>query len=297
MNKQLLNKISVVICTMGYDKRQANVQNLIKDIKDQSIKLDEIIIVNNYSPRTRAHNTGVQKASGDIIIFFDDDVRLGDKNIIYNMVLPLTQDASVGASGATVLIPSESSPFQKKCAEHLLRVQKNIYKENKESDLTTHAAMAINKKLYNDIGGENEKLKMNDDLFLRFKIREKGLKTIIAKDAWVYHPMPKNLKIIIKKYFIQGKEQAHDYKQQPDNIYESPLDESQAPKKSSVINQIKRNIIILFKALIKFRYILIITRLSTGLGFFYGFLIKDKNKKKKLNESVEIIKYETPANK
>jgi glycosyltransferase involved in cell wall biosynthesis len=296
MNYNIASQISIIICTIDYNNRQINVKKILNDIYKQSVEVLEVIIINNYSPRTRAHNVGARQAKGDIIIFFDDDIRLGNKNLIYNMSAPLLEDKNIGASGATVLAPVESNKFQKKCENQLLRIQKKVYSDNTESDLTTHAALAMKRQLYFELGGENEKLYMNDDLLLRFNIKKRGLKTIIAKNSWVYHPLPKDLKTICRKYFKQGIEQAYDYKEAPENIYESPLNEKDNPKKSNFFKQIVRNIKIISKAIIEFKCILLISRLSTGLGFFYAYLFPTK-KSTLTNESIIIYDKKNPPNK
>ncbi|MDP2855937.1 MAG: glycosyltransferase [bacterium] len=280
-------KISVVIPSL---KKSPNLERLIEDIKTQELKPDEIIIVKGVSPRTRAHNIGIKRAQGDIIIFFDDDVRLGNESVIKNMLEPFFYDPKIGIVGASVILPPDASLFQKICASQLLRAQFGIAKETIESDMATHAAMAIRRNLYWEIGGEVESLRMNDDLYLRCKIREKGYKVVIAKNTWVYHFQPDNLMKLLKKYFRQGIDQAHDYKLKPDLIYASPLKEGELPRKSNLVRQVIRNLKIILGSIFKIKPILLISRLATGVGFIYGYIKNPINGNNKSQGQVEVIK-------
>lgn len=283
------SKISVVIPSLD-KKRGDNLEKLIKDIKKQTLQTEEIIIVKGVKPRTRAHNVGVKKASGEIIIFFDDDIRLGNESVIKNLTETILNEKEIGIAGASILLPLKTNLFQKICASQLLRAKFNIIKETIESDMATHAVMAIRRDLYWKTGGENESLRMNDDLLLRYKIREEGYKVVIVKNTWVYHPQPDNLIKLLKKYFIQGIDQAHDYKLKPDLIYESPLKQGELPKKSNLTRQIIRNLKIILGSIFTIKPILLISRLATGIGFIYGYVKSPLDKESKKQEQVEIIK-------
>lgn len=66
-------KTSIVICS-----RSGIPERLVSSIKEQTVQPDEIIEIIGNS-LTSQRNEGVEKASGDIIIFFDDDITLDKK--------------------------------------------------------------------------------------------------------------------------------------------------------------------------------------------------------------------------
>lgn len=288
-NEKQLN-VSVVISSLNKE-REKNLKRLISEIKRQTLKPKEIIIVKGVEPRTRAHNIGAKKAKGEIIIFFDDDIRLGNEFLIRNLLEPFFSSPKIGIVGAAVILPPDSGLFQKICATQLFRAQFGIVKETIDSDMATHAALAVPRDLYWEIGGEDESLRMNDDLYLRCKIREKGYKVVIAKNAWVYHPQPDNLIKLLKKYFRQGVDQAHDYKLKPELIYESPLKHGELPQKSNLPRQIIRNLKIILGSIVKLKLILLLSRLATGIGFIFGYIRGSSDEKGKLHGEVEIIKF------
>lgn len=290
-NKNIAKKLKISVVIPSLEKKRNNrLSELIKDIKGQELRPAEIIIVKGVSPRTRAHNIGVEKAQEDIIVFFDDDVKLGNKSVIKNMVAPFFNNQRVGIVGTSLILPPNASSFQKICDSQLLRAKFDVIKKTIESDMATHAAMAIRQDLYWQIGGEDESLRMNDDLFLRCKIREKGYKILIAKNTWVYYPQPNSLIKLLKKYFSQGIDQAHDYKLKPDLIYESPLKQGKLPQKSNLSRQIIRNLKIILGSIFTIKPILLISRLATGVGFIYGYIKDPINENNKPQGQVEIIK-------
>jgi len=273
-------KISIVIPTAYQDKqREANLQQLIADIWAQSLVAGEIIIVRGSRPRTKAHNQGVKAASGELIVFFDDDVRLGSPEIVKAMAEAFIGDSQLGIVGVRIVPARDSGRFQQACAKQLLRAH----------NMVAHAALAIPKSLYEAVGGEDESLRLNDDAQLNFKIRAKKYQTsLLPPQFFIYHPEPANLWILLKKYFAQGSNQAHDYKTNPDMIFNAPISEQGEIKKSSVSGQLFRNLKILGQSLVTLKWLLILSRMATGLGFLVGYF--NKISPVSVKGEVEIIK-------
>jgi len=282
-------KVSLIIPSLS-GSRGGNLKKLTQDISKQSFQPDEVVIVAGAKPCSRAHNIGVKAAKGEIIIFFDDDVRLGDREVIKNLLRVLEEKKDMGIVGASQVIPRSSNRFQKKCATQVYRSQSPIVKKVVESDMATHAGMAIKKSLYEKVGGEEEFLYRNDDTYLRYKIKKLGYKVVLVPNAWVYHPMPRNLFELIKRRFYQGIDQAHDYKFYPSYIYESPLKQGEFHRKSNLANQIVRNLKIIVRSIFRMKLILLISRLATGMGFIYGYMKNPIDQNNKPQNQVEIIK-------
>lgn len=275
--------ISIIISTAYQDPiREKNIKELIGDIRNQSVKVNEVILVRSVRPRTRAHNLGVKNAHGDIIIFFDDDVRLSHDQVIEKMITSLLNDKSIGVLGGKIAISPHSTIFQKKCDKELLRAQ---------SGLVSHAALVIRKEHYLSIGMEDESLRLNDDLWLNYKMRQAGYQTKVIEEAIIFHPQISNYQELLKKFFSQGVDQACDYKINPSAILNSPIVQSKPIKKSSPIQQIFRNVKILFFAVFSGRYLLLSARLATGVGFFWGNITYAKQGLVCGNEKIEIIPF------
>ena len=281
-------EVSVVICSLR--KNKSTIKKLISSIKLQTIKPIEIVLVKSVTPRTKAHNLGVYNSTGEIIVFFDDDIVLGDNFIIENMIKVMINNSKIGIVGVPIIIPLKSNWFQRGCDAQLLRINSQIVRRPVESTMASHAIMAISKKLYQKIGGEKEDLRMNDDAYLSYNISRMGYKIFIAPNSWVYHSQPKDIIVLIKKYFYQGMEQFNDYITSPELIYSTPIKEKKSLQKSNLWNQFYRNLKIIINSLFGFKYILLISRLSTGIGFMAASFGLSKPVKQFLNEEIEVIK-------
>lgn len=262
--------VSVVITSLD-GVRGGNVERLIAQLSEQTYSKLEVVLVTGASPRTKAHNVGVRNASGEIIVFLDDDVALGGPDLIAGLAQVLGRPG-IGVVGASVLVPPDSTPFQRRCAEQLLRITFDVVDEVVECDRATHAVLAIAKADYDAFGGEVETMQMNDDLYLRKSIDDTGQKIVVAPHAWVYHPLPDSWGGLIKKRFADGVAISGDYKLHPEYIYYSPIREGEEVAPSNVLRQIGRNLGVLFNAIIHLRLVGIVERLSLQAGFAVGWL-------------------------
>ena len=264
--------VSVIIPSLdGY--REGNIPKLVEDLNKQTFQDFELIIVKGVSPTSRAHNVGVQQSSAEIIVFFDDDIILGNNRIIDNLIKPVIKDKSIGISGASQLIPPDANRFQKKCSKEFNRSEFPIVSEMVESDMATHAAMAIRKEVFIKIGQENENLIYGDDPDLRYRIRQTGYKIVIVPDTWIYHPPPKNLNSFLRTAFGRGKGAAHDFWYYPDSICETPPADATTfvPKRTLLYRALRffsQNI----DAIVNLKLIFLSVRISYGLGYTIGLL-------------------------
>jgi cellulose synthase/poly-beta-1,6-N-acetylglucosamine synthase-like glycosyltransferase len=266
-------KASVIIPSLD-GHRKGNVPNLLNDLKKQTFQDFELIIVKGEKPCARAHNVGAQRAQGDILVFFDDDIVLGNNKTIENLVKPILEDKSIGITGTSQLIPPDANCFQKKCAQEFSRFQFPVISQMVESDMATHAAMAIKKELFIKVGQENEKLIYGDDPDLRYRVRQAGYKIVIVPNTWVYHPPPLNLMSFLRVSFQRGKGAAHDFWYYPNLVYETPsaVASTAFVPKRSFLYRISRFIVHSLDAIANIRLIFVFVRLSYGIGYVFGLL-------------------------
>ncbi len=262
-----MKTVSVVICTLsGSPTRDANVQLLLNDFKAQSLPPQEVVIVRDGRPRTKAHNQGAEAASSELIFFADDDIRLGHPDTLKTIVQKF-EDESIGIIGVSIVAPQTSTDFQRKAASQLLKAQ----------NMVAHAALAIPKSLYAAVGGEDEALELNDDAQLNYKVRQQGKKIeVLPSEFFVLHPELASTVELIKKYFAQGQSQGRDYKNMPNMIYNTALTSEQNIKKGSIAGQITRNLGILLKSLFNLKWLLLLSRTATGAGFITSYLFTKK---------------------
>lgn len=263
-------EVSVIIPSLdGY--RDGNVPRLVKQIKDQTFKNTEIIIIKGVRPNGKARNKGVEKAKGQILICIDDDVTIGHNRVIQNLVKCLKSDKNIGLLGISKLIPDDSNWFQRRCAKEIPRSTSPIYDELAEGDLVDHMCIAIWKDLYFQVGMENENLIRGTDPDLRHRVRISGYKIAIAPESWGYHPMPKNLRKLLTMFFRNGMGSFWVQRYYPDFAIHDSKDHTTAFKAQTPLQyRVLASLLNLLKCIVRCHFFYFAARTSYAMGFAYG---------------------------
>jgi len=267
-----MSKISIIIPSLdGY--RGGNVDRLIADLKKQTLQDFDVQIVKGVFPNGKARNVGAKDAKGEILVFIDDDVKIGSNNLIEKLIEPFFKNSSIGLVGPSFSIPPDSNPFQKCLAKQLSRAEFMPQDDMLETDMVTHACMAIPAKVFWQIGGENEKLIRGTDPDLRYRLRNAGFKVMGRKGIIVYHGVPDNLYEFIKKSLLSGRDSAFSFRLYPSLIY----DTSSKPRfeKSQITNKglgfrVIRAIFRLLQDILTFKVLLFIHHIFYALGYLWG---------------------------
>lgn len=266
-------KVSVIIPSLdGY--RNGNVPRLLEDIKAQDFQDTEIIIIKAVSPGSAARNQGAKKAKGEYLIFIDDDVRLVDKYVIFNLVKTFSEDLKIGMVGAAMLMPENASFFQKCLIKECSFAYSSMITKNTDSDLVCHACQVIPRKLYFELGGENEELFRGEDAEFHHRMREAGYRIMLAANTGVYHPPQKNLIAMIKERLKSGFLGARDQVYYSHLIFEYGQGYTKDFKRQygfffRVFRFIFERLIF---SLISLRFIRLIFYISYGLGRTIGLI-------------------------
>lgn len=281
--------ISVVIPSRD-GSRKGNVPKLLEDIQRQTTKPDEIRIIKGESPSSRARNIGAGVSTGDIIVFFDDDVRLGNEHVIENMIRPLLSDRSLGITGASQQIPKDANCFQRRYGAQVNRSTSEIVDTITDSDMATTAAMAVRKEVYWKVGGENESLTRGEDPEFRYRIRKAGYRVVVVPHTWIYHPPPEKLSSALKASFMNGMGSARDGFLNPDLVIEVPEGHVKdfVPKRSLLYRAL-RGTFKLFKAIFSKKEVFVLVLLSYYAGYLYSIislLIRKAGNKSPMTESI-----------
>jgi GT2 family glycosyltransferase len=126
---ELRKQVSLIICTVD---RLADLERCLESVRPFAAAVGEIIVVNNGSylaaveeianphharvvtePRrgvSRARNTGIRNALGNIIVFLDDDAQARE-DWLHRLIAPLTDSSVDGAMGA-VRAQDPAEPWQ-----------------------------------------------------------------------------------------------------------------------------------------------------------------------------------------
>jgi len=185
-------KISIIIPCQN---KTASIENLLGDIEHQKIDHEvEIVRVNAVSPSGKARNTGAMRADGDVFIFMDNDISLGQDKLLARLVQAVTNVSEIGICGVSQLIPRESNIFQHRCAREILHTEHPVVNFDKESGMIPAACCAVRREVFEEVGGFHSELLRGVDVEFSFRVHAKGYRLIMLANAWIYHPPPENMK-------------------------------------------------------------------------------------------------------
>lgn len=242
--------ISVVIPTLSGIKSR-----LLDMLRDQTWPPDEIEVVQGVQPNGRARNLGVSRTSGDILVFIDDDALPAQRELIEKLVAPLLSDMRIGATGASRLIPPDSSLFQRWTARQVPRIENPVVhtpietnptaKNHFYTDITT-TCCALRRAVFREIGEFDEDLiqGVDTDFFVRLSAAAYSLWLI--PDLWVYHPAPENMRALLHKHFRYGFGHAQQVVRDPDR--------ARGPEKRPLLYILLRSIAIVPHVFLPFSY-------------------------------------------
>lgn len=200
--------ISVVVPSLRGDGKV-----LTRKFKYQTVNPDEIEVVVGVQPNGRARNLGVERTSGDIIVFIDDDAVPGSSNLIEKLVSKLLDDETVGVAGTARILPPDASWFQIRAAQEIPRTVNSVPESDLETNpplegyghsLITTTCCAVRRVVYKQMGGFSEKLVSGVDTDFFYRLRRAGYRLIMVSDVFVEHPAPENLIKLWKKFYWYG---------------------------------------------------------------------------------------------
>lgn len=199
--------ISVIIPTIRAERKAAFCE-LMEKLKSGTVSPDEIIVVENESPPSKARNIGAFRSKGDVLVFIDDDAIPASNSVLEKVIDTLLSDESIGICGTSQDIPPGANRFQREYRRQFPRTHSPIFNEITESDMATTLFCAIRREDFILAGQFDETLPAGEDNFLRHKIRTIGKKVVIAPGSMVYHPLPKNYRELIDREKWYGSARA-----------------------------------------------------------------------------------------
>jgi glycosyltransferase involved in cell wall biosynthesis len=199
---QNLPKVSVIIPSLdGF--RDGNVDKLISDLKQQTFKDFDLRIIKGIRPNGRARNVGSKDAKGEILVFIDDDIRMGHNKVLENLIGSLEADEKMAMTGASVQLPEDARYFQREY-EKIRSFTTPIKEAFDYNEKVSHACLAIKKSIFEEAGGERDDLITGTDIDLGIRIKSSGYKAAVVPNTWVYHLMPKDIRKLVKEAFGNG---------------------------------------------------------------------------------------------
>jgi GT2 family glycosyltransferase len=182
------------------------------DAAKQTRVPDQVIIVRGVRPNGRARNEGVRQCDADIFVFIDDDARMGNAELIAQLIAPLS-DASIGVTGSAKLLPPDAPEFQRAVARQVPRIEHAIVTAPLESNppteghgystITTTCA-AMRRDVFEKTGGFSESLYRGVDTEFFSRVRRLGYRFVQVPHAYVTHPAPATFQKLWRKHLKYG---------------------------------------------------------------------------------------------
>lgn len=213
--------VSVIVPTLDGD-RGGNLALLLGDISRQSLTDLEVLLVRGVRPNGRARNVGAAAARGRYLVFADDDVRLGHERVLETLIGSLEDDPTLGLVAPSQLVPPDASRFQRMAARQLPRMSFPIVDRLTDTDMVTHMCLAICSDVWHAIGGEHDDLVRGTDPDLRNRVRQAGLRVVVAPDTYAYHPPPASFRTLASAAWRGGRGAAWVRRHHPDLAYDVP---------------------------------------------------------------------------
>ena len=200
VNKTIL-KVSVCITT--FNEKAETVKKLLSALNNQSLKPDEIIIIDakdyNNCSRSKGRNLAIKKAKNELIAITDAGC-IPHKNWLKNITKPFIKEKVDVVAGGYKMVTKNS--FQRAESIFLGTQQTDI----NDDFMPSARSMAFTKSIWKKSGGFPEELKNTaEDTVFNIKLLKVGAKFSVAKDAVVDWNLPESLLGFSKRVYSYAK--------------------------------------------------------------------------------------------
>ena len=266
--------ISVIIPTWDGD-RGGNVPRLIEKLKEQDIGPFEIILSIAESPNGHARNLGADAAQGDLLVFIDDDVLLGEDDLLQKLTAPFSEVDNIGLTGVSQLLPPYAGWFQRWAAGQIPRSTSPIVENLTDSDMVATMCLAIPRDLFYRIGKMDDYMLAGIDPDLRHRVREAGYRVVVVPQAWAYHPSPDTLYALVRYAFKKGGYTAWQYRFARNQMYDCPEGHTGEFKPQTTLPyRIMRKILRLLNEMIRLKPVGVVYDICYIVGYLHGLVRK-----------------------
>ena len=223
-------KISVIIPTLNAGKQ---LTELLESLKAQSVKPDEILVVDSQSQddtcaRAKAagarvlsilrkdfdhgatRDMALRESCGDVAVFMTQDALPVDKDFIHNLTQPLEEEAVAAVGGRQVAYP-DARPFEKAVrarnypdAERVWSAA-DIERLGVRAFLISDVCAAYRRTAYLAVGGFDHPILTNEDMLMAERLLHAGHKLAYTGRAQVYHSHRFTLKQEYARNYIIGR--------------------------------------------------------------------------------------------
>lgn len=226
------SRVSVIIPTLNAEREIAG---LLEALKAQTLKPDEIIIVDSASEdetvtiaqkynvtkvihveqrefdHGRTRDMAFRASTGDFVVFLTQDALPADNNLLAHLLKPFANQKIAVSTGRQVpksdaskvecLIRSFNYP-----SISSIRSIDDLSKLGIKTYFSSDVCAAYRRSIYLELDGFDYPIKTNEDMFFAAKAINSGYQIAYTADARVYHSHNLSLSEQYRRNFIQGYE-------------------------------------------------------------------------------------------
>ncbi len=264
-------RVSIIIPSLD-GHRDGAVPRLLESVRRQTFQDTEIHLIRGVAPQGKAINQGATIARGRILVILDDDSCLAADDVLERLIVALEADPAIGMAGASIVVPPDATPFQRRAAAQFPRFNTPVVDTVTDSDYACHGCCAIPAAVFKQVGGEREDLLRGLDPDLRVRLRAAGYRVVLVPHSAIYHPLPDGFRKLLRIFFRNGYGSAYARKFQPEAVYETheSLNAGSFTPRRSFAYRLARFPLRLLKALVQGRFLRFSAYCAYACGYAWG---------------------------
>lgn len=223
-------KVSVIIPTLNAG---AQLQPLLEALKEQTVTLHEILVVDSQSqdntceiarsagakviPISRrefdhggTRDMALRQTQGEIVVFMTQDALPVDERFIEHLIAPLAEQTVAAVCGRQIAYP-DARPYEKAVRAHNYPDKDCVWSMQDVAQMGVRAfrisdvCAAYRKEAYLAVGGFDHPILTNEDMLMAEKLLRKGYQLAYCAEAAVYHSHCFTLAQEYRRNYIIGK--------------------------------------------------------------------------------------------
>lgn len=205
-------KVSVIIMTLN---AEMYLQNIIDMLKKQTMKPDEIIVVDSNSDDSTveivknnnvrlieikreefdhggSRDLALRESIGDYVLFLTQDAEIGSEAYIENIISPF-EDEKVAMVCGRQIAKNNATSYERLIREFnypnkkMIKTKDDINTLGIKAYYMSDVCSAYRKDIYLKIGGFKHSILTNEDMLIAATALRNGYKTAYEPSAYVYH--------------------------------------------------------------------------------------------------------------
>ena len=232
----------------------------------------ELVVIKGDNRQGRAINAGAALARGEYILTMDDDEVLGSDCVLERLLIAMKENPDVGMAGGMNVIPRDAPPFVKRVMREIPRRSTPPVDVITDSDMAEHGLLMMRKKVFKEVGGENELMPRGLDPYLREQFRRAGYRIVVVPGAVYSHMPPATLSKLVKQFYHNGRQAAFVNRNYPQWVIETPAAHGRFKARMPLPLRLLRFPVRLLAALMTAKPIWFLCSAAYALGFAQEFL-------------------------